>query len=93
MKKSPDIAYLVIGLLFVALSTSWLLTDTGVLDSDDRWVVPVALLGAGLIGLAASLAKNLGRRGVREPAAPTAPVYGPTETTTQIPTERTEEVR
>lgn len=67
MRKSPAIAYLVIGLLFVALSTSWLLTETGVLDTDDRWVVPVVLLGAGLIGLIASLAKNLGRRSPSTP--------------------------
>jgi hypothetical protein len=58
--RPVNIGYLVIGLVFVGLSLTWLLDETGVIEPDGyEWLVPAILLGAGLIGLFASLSKGI----------------------------------
>ena len=71
------ISYLVIGLVFMGLSLTWLLDETGVIEPDGyEWLVPTILLGAGLIGLFASLGKGLLSRPT--PVEP-APTYSDTQ--------------
>lgn len=58
--RPVKIGYLVIGLVYLGLSMTWLLNETGVIEPDGyEWLVPAILLGAGLIGLFASLGKGL----------------------------------
>ncbi len=58
--KPLNIGYLVVGLVFIGLSGTWLLNETGVIDPEGfQWLLPAILLGAGLIGLFASLGKGL----------------------------------
>ena len=71
---APSIGYLVIGLIFVGLAGSWLLNETGVMADDGfQWFVPAVLLGAGLVGLLASLGKGVFRSRNEEPE--TAPTF------------------
>lgn len=57
-----NISYLVIGLVFLGLSGSWLLKETGVVDLGEvRWLFPMTLVLAGAIGLVAVAAKGLSR--------------------------------
>lgn len=66
--RPVKIGYLVIGLVYLGLSLTWLLNETKVIEPDGyEWLVPAILLGAGLIGLFASLGKGLLSR--RTPAA------------------------
>lgn len=68
MNRPVNIGYLVVGLVFLGLSGTWLLNETGVIDPNGfQWFVPAVLLGAGLIGLFASLGKGLARRSRPEP--------------------------
>jgi len=58
--RPVNIGYLVIGLIFLGLSLTWLLNETGVIDPNGfQWLLPTILLGAGLIGLFASLGKGI----------------------------------
>jgi hypothetical protein len=93
--RPVSIGYLVIGLIFIGLSGAWLLDETGVIEPQGfQWVIPTVLLGAGLIGLFASLGKGMARRRPVTQPSP-LPQYGepgeavPTETipTETIPTE------
>lgn len=59
-----NVSYLVVGLVFLGLAGSWALHETGVVDlAQVRWLFPVTLVVAGLVGLAAMTAKTLTRRG------------------------------
>jgi len=58
--RPVKIGYLVVGLVFLGLSLTWLLSETGVIEPDGfEWLLPAILLGAGLIGLFASLGRGL----------------------------------
>ncbi|HSV40364.1 MAG TPA: hypothetical protein VLI04_16500 [Nocardioidaceae bacterium] len=60
MNRQLNIGYLVVGLIFLGVSGTWLLDDTGVINPNGyEWLLPAILLGAGLIGLFASLGKGL----------------------------------
>ena len=64
MKTSPphplNVGYLVIGLVFLGISGAWALHAAGVVDNADvRWLVPLVLVGAGLVGLVAFAAKGV----------------------------------
>lgn len=63
MKTHPlNVTYLVIGLVFLAISGSWALREAGVIDTEDvTWLGPVALIVAGGVGLVAAVAKGLKR--------------------------------
>jgi len=67
MKTHPlNVSYLVIGLVFLAISGSWALREAGVIDTADvAWLGPVALIVAGGVGLVAAVA-----RGMKRDAAP-----------------------
>ena len=49
-----------IGLVFLGISGAWALHAAGVVDNADvRWLVPLVLVGAGLVGLVAFAAKGV----------------------------------
>jgi hypothetical protein len=55
--------YLVVGLVFLGLASSWALREAGVVDfAEVRWLLPLTLVAAGLVGIAAMTAKGLSRR-------------------------------
>lgn len=71
MKTHPlNVSYLVLGLVFVGISGSWALHSSGVVDTSQiRWLLPLTLVVAGVLGLVAFAAKGLGRRD-EEPREP-----------------------
>lgn len=59
-----NVSYLVVGLVFLGLAASWALREAGVVDlAEVRWLLPLALVVAGLVGLAASAVRGLARPG------------------------------
>jgi hypothetical protein len=72
MKTHPlNVSYLVIGLIFLGLAGSWALRESGVIDLGEvRWLLPLTLVAAGVIGLIGFAAKGMGNRsGHDEPDA------------------------
>ena len=65
MKTHPlTVSYLVVGLVFLGLAGSWALREAGVVDLGEvRWLFPVTLVAAGLVGLVAMTVKGFSRRG------------------------------
>jgi hypothetical protein len=63
MKTHPlNVSYLVVGLVFLGIAGSWALRESGVIDFGGvRWVLPLILVAAGLIGLVAFAAKGAAR--------------------------------
>jgi len=61
MKTHPlNISYLVVGLVFLGISGSWGLHQLGVVDlAGIHWLLPLILVVAGVIGLAAFAARGL----------------------------------
>jgi hypothetical protein len=58
-----NVSYLVVGLVFLGLAGSWALREAGVVDLGEvRWLFPVTLVAAGLVGLVAMTVKGLSRR-------------------------------
>jgi uncharacterized membrane protein len=58
-----NVSYLVVGLVFLGLAASWALKEAGVVDlAEVRWLFPLTLVLAGVIGLVAMAAKGLSRR-------------------------------
>jgi len=61
--RSVKIPHLVFGLLFLGIAGVWALVLTDVITEDRLTVIaPAVLIGAGVIGLAASLASTRNRR-------------------------------
>jgi len=61
--RSVKIPHLVFGLLFLGIAGVWALVLTDVITEDRLTVIaPAVLIGAGVIGLAASLASSRNRR-------------------------------
>ena len=57
-----NVSYLVVGLIFLGISGSWALHASGAVDTGDvQWLMPLVLVGAGVIGLVAFTAKSLTR--------------------------------
>jgi hypothetical protein len=67
MKTHPlNVSYLVVGLVFLGLAGSWALREAGVIDLGEvRWLLPLTLVVAGVVGLVAVAAK--GRRQHTDP--------------------------
>jgi hypothetical protein len=67
MKTHPlNVSYLVIGLAFLGIAGSWALHQAGVIDGADvEWLLPLTLVVAGAVGLAAFAARGLGGGGRR----------------------------
>lgn len=59
-----DVSYLVIGLVYLGIAGSWALHAAGVVDGADvEWLLPLALVLAGALGLAAFATREArGRR-------------------------------
>lgn len=64
MKTHPlNVAYLVVGLVYLGIAGSWALHAGGVIDTDQAgWVLPLVLVLAGVIGLVAFAARAASRR-------------------------------
>lgn len=64
MKTHPlNVSYLVVGLIFLGLAGSWALRESGVIDLGEvRWLLPLTLVAAGVIGLIAFAAKGMSNR-------------------------------
>ena len=61
-----NVSYLVMGLVFLGIAGTWALHETGVVDGADvEWLVPLSLIVAGVLGLAAFATRGL--RGRRTP--------------------------
>ena len=57
-----NVSYLVVGLVFLGIAGSWALRASGVVGAADvQWLLPLVLVGAGVIGLVAFTAKGLAR--------------------------------
>ena len=71
--SSLHVGYLVTGLVFVGIATSWALVDSGTIPTDSlRFVLPLVLVIAGGIGLVAMAARGLTRgHASTEPTDPT----------------------
>lgn len=58
-----NVGHLVMGTAFVGLAVVWALISSDTVDLDDaRWLLPFPWLVAGLVGLAATVLRNLRRR-------------------------------
>jgi hypothetical protein len=64
MKTHPlNVSYLVVGLVFLGIAGSWGLNEIGVIDlTEMRWLLPLTLVAAGVVGLVAVAANGLRRR-------------------------------
>lgn len=61
--RSVKVAHLVFGLLFLGIAAIWALVVSDVITGDRLTIiVPVLIIGAGVIGLVASLASGRNRR-------------------------------
>lgn len=57
-----NVSYLVVGLVFLGLSGSWALRQAGIIDLGEvRWLFPLTLVVAGLVGVVAMAAKGFSR--------------------------------
>src|SRR5680860_979913 len=75
--RSVKIPHLVFGLLFLGIAGVWALVLTDVITEDRLTIIaPAVLIGAGVIGLAASLASSRNRR----TTTTTTPARTPTTT-------------
>lgn len=61
MKTHPlNVSYLVVGLVFLGIAGSWALRASNVIDASAiRWLLPLTLVVAGIVGLVAFAAKSL----------------------------------
>jgi hypothetical protein len=74
-----NVSYLVVGLVFLGIAGSWALRTSGAVDTEDvRWLGPLVLVTAGVVGLVAFAAKGLGRN--RDDEALEEPTYDPYST-------------
>lgn len=63
-------SYLVVGLVFLGIAGSWALRQAGVVDVPEmRWLFPLTLVVAGLVGVVAMAAKGLSRSRAEQPGA------------------------
>lgn len=69
MKTHPlNVSYLVVGLVFLGLAGAWGLNEIGAIDfAQMRWLLPLTLVAAGVVGLVAVAARSLGRRDQDDP--------------------------
>jgi hypothetical protein len=60
MRNHPvNFSYLVVGLVFLGLAGSWALRESGLVDLGGlRWLLPLTLIVAGVVGLVAFAARR-----------------------------------
>lgn len=59
-----NVGHLVMGTAFLGLFAVWALIASDTIElADARWVLPLPWIVAGLVGLAATVLRNVGRRG------------------------------
>lgn len=76
-----DVSYLVIGLVYLGIAGSWALHAAGVVDGADvEWLLPLALVLAGALGLVAFATREARgrRRGDEAEPHPHHDTYGET---------------
>lgn len=57
-----DVGHLVVGLVFLGMAGAWALRAADVIDTGELgWLLPLTLVLAGVVGLAASAAKGISR--------------------------------
>lgn len=55
-----NVSYLVVGLVFLGISGAWGMRTADIIDNNDvGWLLPLVLVVAGAVGLAAFAAKGL----------------------------------
>jgi len=70
-----DVSYLVVGLVLLGIAGTWALRAADVVDSDQiGWLLPLVLVGAGVVGLVAFTAKGVSRRRQERTAYDDGPV-------------------
>ena len=84
MRTHPlNVTNLVVGLVFLGLAGSWALQEAGAVDFDQlRWLLPLTLVVAGVVGLVAFAGRGLRTRRTK-PADP-ADDYEPFDYTSDI---------
>jgi hypothetical protein len=71
--RPVNVSYLVVGLIFLGISGSWALQASGTVDTAQvQWLLPLVLVGAGIVGLVAFAAKGLSRDRRGDEQAPDA---------------------
>jgi hypothetical protein len=71
-----DVTYLVVGLVFLGIAGAWALRTADIVDTSQLgWLLPLTLVAAGVVGLAASAARGASRarRQARDRTAPPDP--------------------
>lgn len=89
-----EVGHLVMGLVFLGLAATWGLHELGLVRAADvDWLVPLALVAAGLLGLAGFAVREVrGRRGTAEAAYDDevyAPSYAPADDTDDLTSDPT----
>jgi hypothetical protein len=86
--RTPRIGYLVMGLIFLGIAGIWALNASDTVSwSDSKYAFPAVLVGAGVLGLVATMAMNATRRTERDRATET------TETTDDTTDEVADDIR
>jgi hypothetical protein len=83
MNRTIRVSNLVLGLVFMGIAALWALRTQHAVDRPDvHWALAAILLGAGVVGLVASIVNDRVRRRTPSPAAP--PAYDDTTPVTDL---------
>jgi hypothetical protein len=89
MTHPVNVAYLVVGLVFLGISGTWGLRAADIVDTgESAWLLPLTLVAAGVIGLVAFAAKGLSRGRSADPDPDSDPWDGDAVDTDLLPNDR-----